>query len=215
MKVMSRRGRPRWPSSDRAADRADAAGGEDEPEVGGAAVQVVLDDVGQQHLGRAHEQQVGDRGGGERRPQPHVAADVAQAVAHVARDAAARRGDGAARGRRHRQQRDAPRRRTTRASSAKAVPAPSTSMSTPPSAGPARRSAIGRTNWSSALACGELAGGQDLGHDRVEGGAEERRARAVDARRARRCATARARRSSESSAMQPDGDAAQRRRRRA
>ena len=49
------------------------------------------------------------------------------------------------------------------ASTAKAVPAPSTSMSTPPSAGPARRSAIGRTNWSSALACASSLAGSTSG----------------------------------------------------
>ena len=35
-----------------AADRSDAAGGEDQPEVGGAPVQVVLDEERQQHLRR-------------------------------------------------------------------------------------------------------------------------------------------------------------------
>ena len=49
------------------------------------------------------------------------------------------------------------------ASTANAVPAPSTSMSTPPSAGPARRSAIGRTNWSSALACARSPAGSTSG----------------------------------------------------
>ena len=49
------------------------------------------------------------------------------------------------------------------ASSAKAVPAPNTSMSTPPSAGPARRSAIGRTNWSSALAWARSPAGSTSG----------------------------------------------------
>ena len=34
---------------------------EDEPELGGAAAELVLDDERQQHLGRAHEQQVGER----------------------------------------------------------------------------------------------------------------------------------------------------------
>ena len=49
------------------------------------------------------------------------------------------------------------------ASTAKAVPAPSTSMSTPPRAGPARRSAIGRTNWSRALAWARSPAGSTSG----------------------------------------------------
>ena len=45
MKVMSRRGSPRWPMSDRADHRAEPAGGEDEAEVGRGAAEVVLDDA--------------------------------------------------------------------------------------------------------------------------------------------------------------------------
>ena len=45
------------------------------------------------------------------------------------------------------------------ASTANAVPVPTPATSTPPSAGPARRSAIGRTNWSSELAAARSAAG--------------------------------------------------------
>ena len=47
------------------------------PSCSAAAAEFVLDHVGQQHLGGAHEQQVGDAGAGERAPQPDVAAHVA------------------------------------------------------------------------------------------------------------------------------------------
>ncbi len=40
------------------------------------------------------------------------------------------------------------------ASNANATPVPTAATSVPPSAGPARRRAIGRTNWSSAFAAG-------------------------------------------------------------
>ena len=60
------------------------------------------------------------------------------------------------------------------------------------------RSAIGRTSWSSALACASCSRGDELGHDRVERGREERLARAVDGDQDARRATARARRSSAS-----------------
>ena len=49
------------------------------------------------------------------------------------------------------------------ASSANAVPEPVTPTSTPPSAGPTRRIAIGRTNWSSAFACGRSSTGTSSG----------------------------------------------------
>src|SRR4051794_28553256 len=49
------------------------------------------------------------------------------------------------------------------ASNANAAPMPTASMSTPPSAGPARRSATGRTNWSSELACASSAAGRTSG----------------------------------------------------
>ncbi len=58
---------------------AEASGGVDEPEDAGAVREAVLDHVGNEDLGRSHEQQVGHRGAGERRPQPRPPADVAQA----------------------------------------------------------------------------------------------------------------------------------------
>src|SRR6266536_2644603 len=45
------------------------------------------------------------------------------------------------------------------ASTANAEPAPRPATSAPPTAGPARRSAIGRTNWSSELAAARSAAG--------------------------------------------------------
>ncbi len=49
------------------------------------------------------------------------------------------------------------------ASSAKAVPTPKAATSQPPSAGPASRKAIGRTNWSSEFACGSIDSGSRPG----------------------------------------------------
>ena len=54
---------------------ADAPGGEDEAEVARRRVQLVLDDVREQHLGRAHEGEVGDRGREEGAPEPDAASD--------------------------------------------------------------------------------------------------------------------------------------------
>ncbi len=49
------------------------------------------------------------------------------------------------------------------ASSAKAVPVPAVATRTPPSAGPSRRSVIGRTNWSSEFAAGRSLPGTTSG----------------------------------------------------
>ena len=55
---------------ERRADRADAAGGEDEPERAGGGVQVVLDDVREQDLRRAQEREVRERRREQRPPEP-------------------------------------------------------------------------------------------------------------------------------------------------
>jgi hypothetical protein len=49
------------------------------------------------------------------------------------------------------------------ASTAKATPTPKTATNQPPTAGPARRSVIGRTNWSSEFAAGRSAAGRMSG----------------------------------------------------
>jgi hypothetical protein len=49
------------------------------------------------------------------------------------------------------------------ASTANAPPAPIQATRTPPSAGPARRSAIGRTNWSSEFAAASSSAGTTSG----------------------------------------------------
>ena len=56
-----------------------------------------------------------------------------------------------------------PRRRTSPRSSAKAQPTPTPAMRKPPSAGPARRRATGRMNWSSEFACGSSEAGRTSG----------------------------------------------------
>ena len=104
MKVMSRRGRPRWPD-DHGAARPSRRRRRRRPGRGRAAlaVEVVLDDERQQHLGRAHEQEVGDGGAGERRPT-------------------ARRGGGRRRSRRG--CRRPPSRRAARGACARSAPSP-------------------------------------------------------------------------------------------
>ena len=84
MNVTSRPRMTALPHDQRGADRPDAAGGEDEPEVAGRGVQLVLHEVRQQHLGRAHEGEVGDRGGEQRAPQPDPAPDEPETLLHGA-----------------------------------------------------------------------------------------------------------------------------------
>ncbi len=59
------------------------------------------------------------------------------------------------------------------ASSANAEPAPRAATSTPPIAGPARRSASGRTNWSSELACPSSSAGSSSGTSASNAGAKK------------------------------------------
>ena len=112
-------------------------------------------DEWQQHLGRAYEQQVGDRGAHERGPEPGVAADGAEAGADLPRhEPSLRRVWSRAAGRRrggHRQQRRDRDRERARVQ-ADGRPEPIASTSRPPSAGPAKRSASGRISWSSEFA---------------------------------------------------------------
>ena len=72
------------PHDQRGADRPDASGCEDEPEVACRGVQLILDEVRQQHLGRAHEGEVGNRSGEEGAPQPDSAPDKPEALLHGA-----------------------------------------------------------------------------------------------------------------------------------
>ena len=53
--------------------------------------------------------------------------------------------------------------RNDSASSVNATPVPATAIRPPPSAGPTRRSAIGRTRWSSALAWASSSAGRTSG----------------------------------------------------
>ena len=59
------------------------------------------------------------------------------------------------------------------ASSAKAVPVPKAPITTPPSAGPASRIAIGRTIWSSAFAWGSRSAGSSSGTIASNAGAKK------------------------------------------
>ena len=79
---------------DRAGDGADAPRGEDEPQIHCVAAHLVLDDERQQHLGRTHEQQIGDRRRGKGRPQPDVAAHIGETGADVTADGPAGPGGG-------------------------------------------------------------------------------------------------------------------------
>ena len=67
---------------ERGSNRAHATRGEDETEVAGGGVELVLDHVGQQHFARAQEDQVSRGRGHECPPQPHTLADERQALAH-------------------------------------------------------------------------------------------------------------------------------------
>ena len=83
---MSRAGRPTLTQGESAEQRPDSAGREHQPEVGGTAPKLILDQERHQHLGRAHEQQIGDCCAGQRRPQPGVPLHVRQAGAHLPDD---------------------------------------------------------------------------------------------------------------------------------
>ena len=168
------------PERHRGQDRGEASGAEDEPEIARGGLEIVLDDVGDQHLHRAHEQQVGDGRADERDPEPaaipHEAPALAEIAEHAARAAAATR---AAAGGRISSSATADAPKLT-ASSANTAAAPNAPTRTPPSAGPTMRRAIGRISWSSALACASWCSGHQVGDDRVERRREERLARAVD-----------------------------------
>ena len=140
------------------------------------AAEVVLDDVGQQHLGGAHEQQVGDRGGGERRPEPRVTADVAHAGPQIAREGAGaghvlrplgHREDGGRRGEEGE--------RVEREGHAGARDRDEHAADRRPDQAQRDRT----HEVVERVGLGELVGRQDLRRDRVERRAEERAARAV------------------------------------
>ena len=78
MNVRPEPGETELADRDRARERSETAGGEDQPQVARSVGEALLDDEREQHLGRTHEQQVGDRRGDEGRPQPGVAPDVAR-----------------------------------------------------------------------------------------------------------------------------------------
>ena len=184
-----------------AAHRADAAGREDDPQVRGRAVQVVLDHERQQHLGRAHEEQVGDGGAGERRPQPDVAADVAQPRADVGGDRGVLLGDRAGPGR-HGQQRR--RRHHERGGVDREGGARAEHLDEHAAEGRPREAQRDRPHeLIQRVGLGQLAGGQHLGDERIEGRARRRPCR----RRRRPTSTTMCHSSSapvsESSAMSP------------
>ena len=122
---MSRRGKPGLSHHDRTAERPDAAGREHGAEVRRAPVELVLDEVGQQHLDRAHEEQVGERGAHEGAPQPYAAAHEGKAGLDVADERGALRGH-EPRPRGHREQAAArtPRTRSRRARTPSPRPRP-------------------------------------------------------------------------------------------
>ena len=63
MNVSAGAGEAELADRDRARERAETAGGEDQPQVARPVGAALLDDEREQHLGRPHEQQVGDRRG--------------------------------------------------------------------------------------------------------------------------------------------------------
>src|SRR5918996_4476526 len=69
---------------ERGEDRADAAGCEDEAEVVGAAAELVLDDVRDEHLVRPDEEEEPKGRGGEGPPEPHVRAHELEAFCELA-----------------------------------------------------------------------------------------------------------------------------------
>ncbi len=83
MKVMPRRGRPKRPNSTAHSIEASPPAAKTRPRSNAEPLHPLLDDPRQQHLDRAHEEQVGQRGAGEGRPQPRVAADEAPPFAQI------------------------------------------------------------------------------------------------------------------------------------
>ena len=159
---MSRRGSPRWPITTAQPIEPMPPAAKTSPRSVALAAELVLDDVRQQHLGRAHEQQVGDCGGRERAPQPDVAADVSESLPDVGADRAAPAA-AAGRGRARIESSALAETANEGASSANAPPTPTASISTPPSAGPGEPQRDGRTNWSSELACASSDAGRTSG----------------------------------------------------
>jgi hypothetical protein len=179
MNVMLRRGSPSWPSAVAARDRCESPGSEDKAEIARRAVEVVLDDVRHENLDRPHEEQVGDGGAGERDPEPAPLADEAPAVAKVTDDRAGPDGFARDSRRTHQQQREGgdgkahgvQGERCARAGRADENPAD-------------RRAEHAQGDRSDELVervgLRELALGNQVGDDGVEGRGEEGLARAVD-----------------------------------
>ena len=178
MTVMLRRGWPTWPITSAAPTDPRPPAANTRPSAGGAAVQVVLDHVGEQHLDRPQEQP-----GRRSRPTP-ACPTATRCPARTGTPGACRpitEWRPLARDRRARiASTTPPTARTTRRRRANAVPTPSPATIQPPSAGPASRNAIGRTSWSSELAWASSRLRQQVGHDGVERRAEERGAGAVE-----------------------------------
>ena len=154
MNVTSRRGMPRWPMTRAQATEPTPPAAKTMPRSAALPPRLVLDHVRQQHLRRAHEEQVGDGRRAERSPQPDLAAHEAQALAHVGdhraarrRAAAARRGDIAG----ARDGRDDERGRVDRERGADARRARSARRPAPGRACAARSAArTGRASWPAA-----------------------------------------------------------------
>ena len=163
MKVMSRRGMPRWPMIAAQPTEPMPPAAKTRPRSAALPCRSFLTRNGSSTSAGPMKQQVGDRGARERPPQPHVLADVGEAGPDVAgrpsraRLRSVRRAAGAI------ASSAAAETANVAALSANAQPTPTPAIRKPPSAGPASRSASGRTNWSSELACGSSEAGSTSG----------------------------------------------------
>ena len=142
------------------------------PEVRGAAVKVVLDQEREQDLDRPHEEQVGDGGAREGRPQPDVPADVREPGPDVAGhgDLFRARATGTTRHRQDRCSRHREGRRIERERGAHSHGIDQQSADRRPGKAQHRRA----HELVERVRLGELLLGQHLRRDRVERRAEER-----------------------------------------
>jgi hypothetical protein len=135
-------------------------------------MELVAHHVGQQHLERAEEEQDGQRGGDERRPQPGLVADEARALAQLA----AQRALGLGRGQRSDPQRPDARRAEQERAGVDEEGAAGAGQRHDQAA--ERRADQPRARLPHELiervGLHQVLGGHDVGHERAEGGTEER-----------------------------------------
>ena len=170
------------------------------PSVAGRSVQLFFTTYGSSTSVGPRNSEIGDRRRDERSPEPDAPSDEAEPFLRAPSAASSRSG-------RRRRRRAAPATREQRDRERRRVDGECrrrrrAATSAPPSAGPASRSAIGRTNWSSELAAARSARGTSSGTIASKAGvknAVRRRTR----RRARRAPRTAARPSREQPPARP------------